>query len=377
LPRACCPREIEITKNRVFGMKKFLATLLLVLAAAGSHAGEKDGITIESGPLRVTIDGRSYELETLTVRPSEPGRYPLAVITHGTPRDPKTIGATGPSQLSWQTEEFARRGYVAVQIMRRGYGASTGAMADGIGECSAAIDYVKLGMQTAKDLRAAIDTLQQRPDVDSSSVIAIGQSSGGFGVLALSANPPPGLRAVISFAGGRGSVAPDTVCEPDRLVDATATFGSTSRVPELWIYADNDHYFGPEIARRMHEAFTKSGGKAELLITPANGADGHLQFHMRSGRVNWSSAVDSFLQANALPAHAVAFAAADNRPPPAQLNARGRQSWSRYLDSNDYRAFATGPDGHFGWAAWRRTQQEATDTAIKFCAVQECRIVEP
>jgi hypothetical protein len=50
----------------------------------------------------------------------------------------------------------------------------------------------------------------------------------------------------------------------------------------LWIYAENDSYFGPELTKRMHNAFTAAGGDAEYHLLPAFGNDGH--FHDRFGR---------------------------------------------------------------------------------------------
>jgi hypothetical protein len=69
--------------------------------------------------------------------------------------------------------------------------------------------------------------------------------------VALTAQAPSGLVAAISFAGGRGSRDDDDVCNPDGLVQAFATFGKTSRVPMLWVYATNDLFFGPDLARRL------------------------------------------------------------------------------------------------------------------------------
>src|SRR5579862_5305847 len=78
--------------------------------------------------------------------------------------------------------------------------------------------------------------LVTRPEVDGSRMIGIGISSGGMAMLGLAADPPPGLKAAISFAGGRGSDAPDHVCNPDVLIKTVGDFGMRSRVPMLWVY---------------------------------------------------------------------------------------------------------------------------------------------
>ena len=122
-----------------------------------------------------------------------------------------------------------------------------------------------------------------------------GVSAGGFASIALSADPPPGLAAVINFAGGRGSRADNDVCDEAALVRAFATMGKTSRIPMLWVYAGNDKFFGPELAQRMHAAFTAAGGHARFIDAPAFGRDGHTLFSAIGAPV-WTPMVDAFLR---------------------------------------------------------------------------------
>ena len=135
---------------------------------------------------------------------------------------------------------------------------------------------------------------RRRPDIDATRIISVGQSAGGFATVALTADPPAGLVAAISFAGGRGSPRDGEVCEEDRLVAAFAAFGKTSRIPMLWVYADNDLFFGPKLAQRMHQAFAGAGGEAELVMHPAFGKDGHALFAL--GIPLWTPYVDAFLK---------------------------------------------------------------------------------
>jgi hypothetical protein len=60
-------------------------------------------------------------------------------------------------------------------------------------------------------------------------------------VTALTIDPPAGLVAAISFAGGRGHIGLDTVCEPANLLSTFWVLGKKSCTPMLWIYAKNDH----------------------------------------------------------------------------------------------------------------------------------------
>lgn len=121
----------------------------------------------------------------------------------------------------------------------------------------------------------------------------------GFAATALAAEPPAGLVGIVSFAGGRGSRGPKDVCRPDRLVEAFARYGRTARAPALWIYAENDLYFGPELSRAMHAAYRAGGAPAEFHLLPPFGQDGHSVY----GRAQelWWPLVDGFLRAHGLP----------------------------------------------------------------------------
>jgi hypothetical protein len=65
-------------------------------------------------------------------------------------------------------------------------------------------------------------------------------------------------------------------------------------VPELWLYSANDRFFGPSLARRMHDAFVRSGGMAEFVEAPPTGLDGHAYFARAID--DWAPRVRQFLQ---------------------------------------------------------------------------------
>jgi len=233
-------------------------------------------------------------LEALLVRPGEPGRYPLALISHGSPRSIDEHASMSPSAILPQALEFARRGWAAVVVMRRGYGSSGGDWADGYGSCGNP-NYIAAATAGAADLKAAIAFLLRRPDIDPSRVIGVGVSAGGFATVALTADAPAELVAAISFAGGRGSIHDYEVCHEERLIEAFRLFGKRSRIPMLWVYAENDHFFGPRLAEQLKAAFTSGGGNVEFVAAPAFGRDGHRLFSM-AGIPAWSGYVDDFLR---------------------------------------------------------------------------------
>ena len=212
------------------------------------------GLLVEEELRIADPQARPNGLEALLVRPRGDGRFPLALINDGSPRS----AAERPNMTPWamlpQAREFARRGWAAVVVMRRGYGGSGGGWAESYGGC-AHPNYVAAGAAAAADLKAAAAALAQRPDIDPARTISVGVSAGGFATVALTADPQPGLAAAISFAGGRGSLEADEVCQQDKLVESFRAFGSRSRVPMLWVYAENDHFFGPELAQKTSRGF--------------------------------------------------------------------------------------------------------------------------
>jgi invasion protein IalB len=43
----------------------------------------------------------------------------------------------------------------------------------------------------------------------------------------------------------------------------------------LWIYIENDTFFGRALSKRMHQAYTEAGGNAEYHLLPPFGSEGH------------------------------------------------------------------------------------------------------
>ncbi|HEX3505391.1 MAG TPA: CocE/NonD family hydrolase [Xanthobacteraceae bacterium] len=339
--------------------------LLVCLILSGATTARAAGPFVLE-PVRVLLGGDSGVLEALFVRPSEPGRYPLALLAHGSPRTGADRPNMTPLAMLPQALEFARRGWAAVIVMRRGYGGSDGGWAESYGSCDNA-NYGAAGLAGAADLKMALEFVAHRPDVDPTRMIAVGVSAGGFATVALTADPPPGLVAAISFAGGRGSLESDHVCRPDRLIEAFRTFGKSSRVPMLWVYAENDHFFGPALAQQFKAAFVGDGGNVDFIAAPAYGNDGHGLFSPL-GIPQWTPYVDTFLRQQNLtmrttpqPLPRPAIAA------PSALGSNGQKAFATFVIEAPHKAFAASPDGYFGWQSGMRTVDAARASALKFC----------
>jgi dienelactone hydrolase len=354
----------------------FAVSLLVVFAPQAIAAGlVEEAVTLPASFPRL-LGTSTLALDALVIRPDDDQRHPLAVINHGTPRDPNDRQRMSPRDMRGQAREFARRGWVAVTFTRRGYGASEGTYAESAGSCNIA-NAESAGRASAQDVREVIRLMTEKSYVDGARVISVGRSAGGFATVALAAEPPPGLIAAINFAGGRGSMRPDEVCNVPGLVDAFATFGRTSRVPMLWVYADNDHYFGPALARRFFEAFTAAGGQAEFVAAAAFGDDGHHLFS-RAGAPIWTGYVDRFLEKHDLKLVDQLLPIDDGVAFPGGLGERGKAGFLDFLDARQHKAFAMSANGHFGWRSGRDSTAEAVEQAAAFCnklAGQPCHAV--
>jgi dienelactone hydrolase len=315
-----------------------------------------------------THSAGSKGLEAVMVRPNDSAPHPLALITHGTPREPHDRATMTPLRWIPQAREFARRGWTAVIVMRRGFGDSGTSYAEDSHACTRNPDTEGATKEAVKDLRESSAYLQTLPEVDPSRMIAIGVSTGGLAMVGLSADPPKGLAAAISFAGGRGSKEADQVCNPDALVRTFGDFGKHSKVPMLWIYSDNDHFFPPPIAHRFYEAFTKNGGNAQFIAAPPFGEDGHTLFSLR-GIPIWTPMVDDFLKKeNLVLRDAPLPLDTPDVEPPATFSAKLREEFQTYLLSAPHKAFAASPANHYGVSVGQRSADESAQQALANCA---------
>jgi dienelactone hydrolase len=276
----------------------FLATSHPVVADA--ERLPPDSFVTESMKLNAVIDGDRYELDGLMVRPKGKTNLPLAVLSHG------SCGSScrqrrSPGQLQDQANVFAQSGYAAFILMRRDNGDSDGPYAEGYGGCDVQ-DYEAAANATADDYAAAIAELRKLSYIDTGRIIAIGQSGGGIGVVALTARAVPGLTAAINFSGGRGgSCLRKDDFDEYQMEKAFKAFGSANKVRMLWVYTKSDHYWGPKRPVEWHKAFSAAGGAATLSHLPPIGEKGHSFFYKKSNIEAWRPSVGNFLKRLGLP----------------------------------------------------------------------------
>ena len=87
---------------------------------------------------------------------------------------------------------------------------------------------------------------------------------------------------------------PAQPCRPDMMRAMFADYGRSARIPTLWLYSENDRYFGASQPRAWFDAFVSAGGRGKFIQLPANGDDGHSSFTRNP--TAWRPHFEAFLQ---------------------------------------------------------------------------------
>ena len=235
-----------------------------------------------------TPDGsRPIVLEATYYPPAGAGPAPLAIFTHGS-----DAGRNQLRSWSFSTEAHWLRdnGFAVLALMRRGRGRSEGINGEedfgrdhdgGLNDVSAGV------AQAVEDLDSAIAFGRMLPGVKAGPVLLAGQSRGGFLAMHYAGLKPDEVMGVVNFSGSWYPYGPVTTP-----YYANAGRGAAEKVPQLWLYADNDRLYDEALIREYHQAFTAAGGHARFELLHGVPGDGHL---LRLYVDRWRPAADEFL----------------------------------------------------------------------------------
>jgi dienelactone hydrolase len=279
--------------------------MMLAVGVGSARAQQSPGPQgPEQGVIRrqtwlIPAQDRSTLMWTNVFQPRGAGPFPLAVINHGSTHNALQRAQYRTPEYRVLTEWLVAHGYAVAVPQRPGHGKTGGPYDESQGASCAQADYRKAGLGTAGAIAAAIDYMIHQRFVQKTGVLAIGQSAGGWGALALASQHYPPLKAVVAFAPGRGGRVNGEAnrnCAPDRLIATGRQFGEQTRIPSLWIYAENDGYFGPDLSRRLADAYRLAGGRAEYHLLPAVGSEGHNLVNDPDAEKLWAPLLEKFLK---------------------------------------------------------------------------------
>jgi dienelactone hydrolase len=342
--------------------------------------------TIARVPVTVKLlSGKQHRGQFIVThfRPKGDGPFPVVVMNHGRAAA-RAKRAKPPRFRSTVIARFwIRRGFAVFVPTRLGYGdAGLDPDPENSGRCDAR-NYGLVLATMVDQIGATVEFAKSLPWVDPTRVVIMGQSYGGLASIGSSARALPGLVGAINFAGGGGGdpvKRPAHPCSPDQLSGVLREAGKQAKVPMLWLYSENDKYWGSQWPRRWHAAYTKGGGKADMTMFPPVDEDGHKL--ISKGFRMWRPVVDQFVgklgfpvprSSNAPPASGFAHLEESAKLPFVQETVK-TDGYQKFLDADVPRAFAIAPTGNW---AWRFGVPDAVDQALASCArsaKQACRL---
>lgn len=280
-----------------------LALLLALPACVAIAQPAPDRVQPEIVKLPLVLDGKPFEVVAHLYKPAGAGPFPLVIHSHGRAGDRIDRAKMQSPLPAGNGNYWVRRGVAVLAPVRPGYGDTGGSDQEDSGsawrrgECTGNPDFTRTADNARKTVVATYQWALQQPWVRADRILLQGQSVGGLATVATSALNLPGVVGVVNFAGGAGGnpeSSPGKSCKPDNLTATYRAFGAGARAPSLWLYAENDQYWGPDMPKTWYEAYRQGGSAAEMVTTAAvPGYDGH-QLLVRGGRL-WSVPLEAFI----------------------------------------------------------------------------------
>lgn len=244
-----------------------------------------------------TIYGQeaNQSIKVTVFRDDKRERAPYLVLNHGRPASEADFVKMKRQRYSENSRYFVALGFVVLVPTRVGYGESGGPDVEYSGRCESR-NYAPVYAASADQTVAVLKSAANLSYVDLSRGIVVGQSFGGLTSITLSTRELPGLVGAVNFAGGGGGNPTDrsgNPCSSHRLAALYKDYGAMTKVPTLWLYSENDRFWGSELPKEWFNSFVQAGGKAEFVQLPPYKEDGHGIFS--GNRHAWKSAFENFL----------------------------------------------------------------------------------
>jgi dienelactone hydrolase len=195
------------------------------------------------------IFGSDVAMVTHIYKPQGDGPFPVVVFSHGrAPEVSDRLNLKYPVSVG-HGNFWLRKGFAVVAPVRPGYGESEGMDHEDAGskwrrgQCIGEPDFFYLANVAGEAVFATLDWVRAQPWANQEKILLVGVSVGGLTSAAIAAKGPPGVVGYINFSGGAGGSpreSPGKSCKPENLTKVFEEFGKTTRVPSLWLYAEND-----------------------------------------------------------------------------------------------------------------------------------------
>jgi dienelactone hydrolase len=249
--------------------------------------------------------GAGVEMVTHLYKPQGNGPFPIIIFSHGRSGERDQRWNLKVPVLNGHGNFWLRKGFALVASIRPGYGDTGGVDREASGAtgsgsaCKGTPDYPRVAKLAGEAVLTTMEWLKGQSWSDNKNILLVGQSVGGLATIGVSASNPEGVIGAINFSGGAGGspdVSPGQSCQPDKLTETFGQFGKSIKIPSLWLYAENDLYWGPDAPKEWHRAFAAGGSKTKFVMTPPvpGTDDGHRLLAV--GGSLWSPHVNNFVK---------------------------------------------------------------------------------
>jgi len=292
-------------KRHLLGRYQVIGSCIILVFAGFGPVRAEAAPNPEKVSIPVHVGGKDLNMVAFVYQPPGSGPFPVIVFSHG--RSPKVSERAGLDQpiLAGHAGYWVKKGFAVLAPIRPGYGETggddlevSGIKISASGECSGSPLYAQVAKNAADTIEADVMWLRHQSWANSKKIILVGQSVGGMTTVAAGARHLSGVIAYINFSGGTGGDPermPGRSCFPEALTALYGQLGRTTKLPNLWLYAQNDLFWGEAAPKLWHAAFSKAGGTGEFIETAAvPDEDGH-KLLAKGGRL-WSVHVDAFIE---------------------------------------------------------------------------------
>jgi dienelactone hydrolase len=276
-----------------------LPTAILWLATLVGTAAQGAENVIELAVEVTASDGSRVagRIPVTVYRPPGEGPFPAVVVSHGRPGMRAERERMGRVRMGSVATTLLGRNMVVLVPTRLGYGQTSTADPEFFVSCREP-HYERAFAAGAEQVAAAVQYARSLPYVDAGRIYLVGHSVGGGITASAAARGLPGVRAAVLFSATHGGRDGQPPCREDRLQQTFASYGGTAvRVPQLWIYVENDDLVPAALARDWFNAYTAAGGAGSFRLVPAK-RNAHYWFLSEPGE--WREAVFDFFTRHGL-----------------------------------------------------------------------------
>jgi dienelactone hydrolase len=277
-----------------------LLTTLLVLIALTSNPAQaaivEDIVTIPVTVRDIYGHELSHDITVTVFHDDARQKSPFLVLSHGRPANNTENLRMGRQRYTANSRYFVEQGFAVLVPTRIGYGVTGGPDAEYSGnDCRNRLFAGAVGV-AIDQIAATIKYAKTLPYVDASRGIAVGQSAGGIATVGVTARNIAGLTAAVNFSGGNGGnpeTSPENPCSPGVIEGLYRQWGRQEKIPTLWLYSENDKFWGPRLPHAWFDAFTSNGGKGSFVQLPPYAQNGHSIF--TGNPEAWKPAFETFI----------------------------------------------------------------------------------